>query len=74
MNNIVYINKEGWLHKWAQLLNGSKNLIDFPIWLQFFVKVLFQVINRGGIYHFKQCNKNTELWYLNLRNGNNNQR
>uniref|UniRef100_A0AAR5PHJ8 EF-hand domain-containing protein n=1 Tax=Dendroctonus ponderosae TaxID=77166 RepID=A0AAR5PHJ8_DENPD len=48
LNNVSYINKEGWLHKWAELLKGSKNLIDFPIWLQFFVKVLFQVINRGG--------------------------
>ncbi|XP_066152883.1 uncharacterized protein [Euwallacea fornicatus] len=48
VNNVVYINNEGWLNKWAELLEGSKNLTDFPIWLQFFVKVLFQVINRGG--------------------------
>lgn len=48
LNEVVYINKEGWLHKWATLLKGSRNLTDFPVWLQFFVKVLFQVINRGG--------------------------
>ncbi|XP_050313856.1 uncharacterized protein LOC126748571 [Anthonomus grandis grandis] len=48
LNNIIYINKEGWLRKWAELLKDSTNLTDFPIWLQFFVKVLFQVINRGG--------------------------
>lgn len=50
VNEVVYINKEGWLHKWATLLKGSRNLTDFPVWLQFFVKVLFQVINRGGKY------------------------
>ncbi|CAH1121285.1 unnamed protein product [Ceutorhynchus assimilis] len=48
VNNVTYLTKEGWLNKWEELLIGSRNLIDFPIWLQFFVKVLFQVINRGG--------------------------
>ncbi|XP_018578949.1 uncharacterized protein LOC108917019 [Anoplophora glabripennis] len=48
VNDITYITKEGWLHKWSELIEGSKNLGDFPVWLQFFVKVLFQVINRSG--------------------------
>ncbi|XP_044257265.1 uncharacterized protein LOC123006670 [Tribolium madens] len=48
LNGEVYLTKDGWLHKWSQLTFGSKNLCDFPIWLQFFVKVLFQVINRCG--------------------------
>ncbi|KAJ8970002.1 hypothetical protein NQ314_001431 [Rhamnusium bicolor] len=48
VNDLTYITKDGWLHKWSELVSGSKNLIDFPIWLQFFVKVLFQVINRSG--------------------------
>ncbi|KAL1493231.1 hypothetical protein ABEB36_011323 [Hypothenemus hampei] len=48
LNDMIYINNEGWLHKWSKLLQGAKNLVDFPIWLQFFVKVLFQVINRSG--------------------------
>lgn len=48
VNDITYLTKEGWLHKWSQLIKLSKNVVDFPIWLQFFVKVLFQVINRGG--------------------------
>lgn len=30
------------------MFTGSKNLNDFPIWLQVFSKVLFQVINRSG--------------------------
>lgn len=30
------------------MISGSKNLSDFPVWLQYFVKVLFQVINRSG--------------------------
>lgn len=45
---MTYITKDGWLHKWGELLDGAKNLSDFPIWLQFFVKVLFQVINRSA--------------------------
>ncbi|KAJ8923796.1 hypothetical protein NQ315_010378 [Exocentrus adspersus] len=48
LNGLTYITKDGWLYKWSELINGSKNLEDFPVWLQFFVKVLFQVINRSG--------------------------
>ncbi|CAH0562000.1 unnamed protein product [Brassicogethes aeneus] len=48
VNDLTYITKEGWLYKWSELICGSRNLSDFPIWLQFFVKVLFQVINRSG--------------------------
>ncbi|KAG5876344.1 hypothetical protein JTB14_003666 [Gonioctena quinquepunctata] len=48
VNDLSYLTKEGWLKKWSELLTGSKLLSDFPIWLQFFVKVLFQVINRSG--------------------------
>lgn len=48
VNNQVYVTKEGWLFKWSQLVNGAKNLSDFPIWLQYFGKVLFQVVNRSG--------------------------
>lgn len=50
VNEIPYLTKEGWLQKWSELLNGSGMLSDFPVWLQFFVKVLFQVINRSGMY------------------------
>lgn len=50
VNDIPYLTKEGWLKKWSELLKGSKMLSDFPVWLQFFVKVLFQVINRSGMY------------------------
>lgn len=50
MNNQTYITKEGWLHKWAQLISGARNLNDFPVWLQYFGKVLFQVINKNGDY------------------------
>ncbi|KAB0801521.1 hypothetical protein PPYR_05875 [Photinus pyralis] len=48
VNNQIFITKDGWLHKWAQLLSTSRNLTDFPIWLQYLVKILFQVINRSG--------------------------
>lgn len=55
VNEIPYLTKEGWLQKWSELLNGSGILSDFPVWLQFFVKVLFQVINRSGMYILKIC-------------------
>ncbi|KAJ8949122.1 hypothetical protein NQ318_012870 [Aromia moschata] len=48
VNDITYITKEGWLYKWSALLSKAKNLCDFPVWMQFFVKVLFQVVNRSG--------------------------
>lgn len=48
VNDQTFITREGWLHKWAQLVSSSKNLTDFPIWLQYLVKILFQVINRSG--------------------------
>lgn len=48
VNKQPYLTIEGWLFKWAQMISGSKNLSDFPVWLQYFVKVLFQVINRSG--------------------------
>lgn len=49
VNDIPYLTKDGWLLKWSILLKGSRKLLDFPVWLQFFVKVLFQVINRNGM-------------------------
>lgn len=48
LNNETYLTKEGWLQKWGELLCGSKNLNDFPVWLQVFSKVLFQVMNKSG--------------------------
>lgn len=52
LNNERYLTKEGWLQKWSELLCGSKNLNDFPVWLQVFSKVVFQVMNKSG-KHFK---------------------
>lgn len=48
LNRVTYLTRDGWLFKWAQLVTGSRNLSDFPIWLQYFNKVLFQVINKSG--------------------------
>lgn len=48
VNNQTYITQDGWLSKWAQLVAGAKNIVDFPIWLQYFIRVMFQVINRSG--------------------------
>lgn len=64
VNNQTYITKEGWLSKWAQLVSGAKNLSDFPLWLQYFAKVLFQVINRSGMYHF--THKSIRMHFSNM--------
>ncbi|XP_017777867.1 PREDICTED: uncharacterized protein LOC108563641 [Nicrophorus vespilloides] len=58
VNGQTYLTLDGWLYKWAQLVTGSKSLNDFPIWLQYFVKVLFQVINRtnSGIITKEELN------------------
>ena len=50
VNDHIYITQDGWLLKWAELVSESKNLNDFPIWLQYFIKVLFQIINKTGRY------------------------
>ncbi|GLV40745.1 hypothetical protein CBL_13752 [Carabus blaptoides fortunei] len=48
MNDGRFISLEVWLHRWSRLVHGAKRLSDFPLWLQYFVKILFQVINRSG--------------------------
>ncbi|XP_063231364.1 uncharacterized protein LOC134535917 [Bacillus rossius redtenbacheri] len=37
-----------WLRRWGELLGRASGLADLPLWLQFFCKVVFAVINRSG--------------------------
>ena len=37
-----------WIDVWGTLVGNKKKLDDFPMWLQYYPKLLFNVINRGG--------------------------
>ena len=37
-----------WIDVWGTLVGKAKKLDDFPMWLQYYPKVLFDVINRTG--------------------------
>ncbi|XP_018327049.1 uncharacterized protein LOC108738231 isoform X2 [Agrilus planipennis] len=43
-----HITVDGWLQVWSQVLHRSKTVMDFPLWLQYFVKIMFHVVNRSG--------------------------
>lgn len=48
--NKYYLSLEDWLNHWCILIKSARNLKDFPIWLQYFPKVLFAAINKSGEY------------------------
>jgi len=37
-----------WIDVWGMLVGKAKKMDDFPMWLQYYPKVLFDVINRSG--------------------------
>ncbi|KAK6639224.1 hypothetical protein RUM43_007494 [Polyplax serrata] len=37
-----------WLNRWMDILSKSHSFHDLPLWLQYFPKILFQIINRSG--------------------------
>jgi hypothetical protein len=39
---------EHWLAQWSKMMNSARNLQDFPLWLQYFSKITFLVINKSG--------------------------
>jgi len=39
---------EEWIDVWGILVGKAKKMDDFPMWLQYYPKVLFDVINRSG--------------------------
>lgn len=42
------VNIDEWLDVWGFLLNSARTLEALPLWLQYFPKILFQVINKSG--------------------------
>ena len=41
---------EEWIDVWGTIVGKAKRMDDFPMWLQYYPKVLFDIINRSGIY------------------------
>jgi hypothetical protein len=39
---------EHWLAQWSKMMSSARNLQDFPLWLQYFPKIIFLVINKSG--------------------------
>ncbi len=42
------VNLEEWIDVWGTLVGKARKLDDFPMWLQYYPKILFDVINRAG--------------------------
>ena len=43
------ITMEEWIDVWGTIVGKAKRMDDFPMWLQYYPKVLFDIINRSGI-------------------------
>jgi hypothetical protein len=39
---------EHWLAQWSKMMISARNVQDFPLWLQYFSKIIFLVINTSG--------------------------
>ena len=42
------ISIEEWIDVWGTIVGNAKRMDDFPMWLQYYPKVLFDIINRSG--------------------------
>lgn len=42
------ISMEEWIDVWGTIVGKAKRMDDFPMWLQYYPKVLFAIINRSG--------------------------
>ena len=38
-----------WIDIWGTLVGKARNMEDLPMWLQYYPRTLFEVINRSGI-------------------------
>ena len=38
-----------WIDVWGTIVGKAKNMEDLPMWLQYYPRNLFEVINRSGI-------------------------
>ncbi|CAL8109775.1 unnamed protein product [Orchesella dallaii] len=43
-----HVNIDEWLDVWGGLLHSARTMEALPLWLQYFPKILFQVINKSG--------------------------
>ena len=39
-----------WIDVWGTIVGKAKNMDDLPMWLQYYPRTLFDVINRTGIF------------------------
>jgi len=42
------VTMEEWIDVWGTIVGKAKRMDDFPMWLQYYPKVLFDIINRSG--------------------------
>jgi len=42
------ISIDEWIDVWGTIVGSAKRMDDFPMWLQYYPKVLFDIINRSG--------------------------
>jgi hypothetical protein len=47
------ISMEEWIDVWGTVVGKAKRMDDFPMWLQYYPKVLFDIINRSGNCHVR---------------------
>ena len=41
---------EEWIDVWGTIVGKAVKMDDFPMWLQYYPKVLFDIINRSGTF------------------------
>ncbi len=58
------ITMEEWIDVWGTIVGKAKRMDDFPMWLQYYPKVLFDIINRSGMEQPTICCKSIILTYL----------
>ena len=44
----IYISIDEWIEVWGNIVGKAKIMEDLPMWLQYYPKVLFNIINRSG--------------------------
>ena len=53
-----------WIDVWGTIVGKAKNMDDLPMWLQYYPRTLFDVINRtGNLLTFKRKMKALVLQY-----------
>ena len=45
-----HISIDEWIEVWGNTVGKAKIMEDLPMWLQYYPKVLFNIINRSGTY------------------------